>query len=255
MNTFFSPTAGCRVRWLDLPGSGIPLVFVHGLGCASSWDYPPIVADKVFAGRRAILIDLPGYGYSEKPEDYRYSIREQAMVVAELLADINLPHCVLYGHSMGGSICIEVAAMLTETVCGLVVSEPNFTPGGGVFSQQICRYDETRYVDVVHNILVANDKTPWAASMAVASPRAVWRGADSLIKGNDWMSMFLQLNRPKALIFGEQSLPDADFDKVNSSGVMTLVVPDCGHGLSSENPSGLAAALAQFCQYAVQHTC
>jgi hypothetical protein len=34
MNAFFSTQAGCVVRWLDLPGDGVPLVFVHGLGCA-----------------------------------------------------------------------------------------------------------------------------------------------------------------------------------------------------------------------------
>jgi pimeloyl-ACP methyl ester carboxylesterase len=82
MNAFFSTQAGCVVRWLDLPGDGVPLVFVHGLGCASSYEYPRVVCDKNFQGRRAILIDLPGYGYSEKPKEFRYSISEQAAVVA-----------------------------------------------------------------------------------------------------------------------------------------------------------------------------
>jgi pimeloyl-ACP methyl ester carboxylesterase len=59
MNSFYSQYAGCTVRWQDLPGSGDPVVFIHGLGCASSYEYPRIVCDARFGARRAILIDLP----------------------------------------------------------------------------------------------------------------------------------------------------------------------------------------------------
>lgn len=34
-----------QIRIHDLPGGGVLLVFVHGLGCASSCDYPRIVHD------------------------------------------------------------------------------------------------------------------------------------------------------------------------------------------------------------------
>ena len=33
---FYSSQAGAIVRWLDLPGRGDPVVFIHGLGCAFS---------------------------------------------------------------------------------------------------------------------------------------------------------------------------------------------------------------------------
>ena len=59
MNSFYSQQAGCTVRWQDLPGFGDPVVFIHGLGCASSYEYPRIVCDTRFGGRRAIRIDLP----------------------------------------------------------------------------------------------------------------------------------------------------------------------------------------------------
>lgn len=45
MNSFYSQQAGCTVRWHDLPGSGEPVVFIHGLGCASSYEYPRVVRD------------------------------------------------------------------------------------------------------------------------------------------------------------------------------------------------------------------
>ncbi|MGB3255566.1 alpha/beta fold hydrolase [Buttiauxella gaviniae] len=248
MESFFSSIANCRVRWLDLPGSGTPLVFVHGLGCASSYEYPRVVADKNFAGRRAILIDLPGYGYSEKPKDFIYSITEQAAVVAELISHLSLKKFFLYGHSMGGSICIEASQRLAEGLCALIVSEPNFHPGGGFFSKQICSYTEDNYVARIHTSLVADETGPWAGSLSVAAPWAVWRGADSLITGSNWFEIFAHLKIPKNLIFGESSLPDSDFTKVQTLKITTTVLPDCGHSMSWENPSALSDALDAFCK-------
>ncbi|PWV83577.1 alpha/beta hydrolase family protein [Pantoea ananatis] len=140
MESFFSSTANCIVRWQDLPGTGIPLIFVHGLGCASSYEYPRIVTDPLFNKKHAILLDLPGCGYSGKPRDYSYSISDQASVVAELVRHLGLNKCFIYGHSMGGSISIEAAGLITDRLEGLVVSEPNFRPGA-VFS--VGRYAAT----------------------------------------------------------------------------------------------------------------
>ncbi|EPR2301570.1 alpha/beta fold hydrolase, partial [Yersinia enterocolitica] len=48
MDSFFSSIANCHVRWQDLPGSGAPMIFVHGLGCASSYEYPRVVTEPSF---------------------------------------------------------------------------------------------------------------------------------------------------------------------------------------------------------------
>lgn len=247
MNAFFSSRAGCVVRWLDLPGDGVPLVFVHGLGCAASYEYPRVVCDKHFHGRRAILIDLPGYGYSEKPQDYSYAISAQAGVVNELIDHLALTRFFLYGHSMGGSIAIEAAQQAGDALCGLMVSEPNLRPGGGFFSLQIARQQEAEYIATTHAEIVRNDRSAWAGSLAVAASWAVWRGASSLIAGNTWFEMLTRFDKPTCLIFGEDSLPDSDFSEVEQAGTMTRVLPNCGHSMSWENPSALAAALSDFC--------
>ncbi|MBD3720790.1 hypothetical protein IE992_03315 [Klebsiella pneumoniae] len=78
MNGFYSSVAGATLRWHDFPGDGLPVVFIHGLGCASSYDYPRIASDPALRERRKILIDLPGFGYSDKPRVFSYNIHEQA---------------------------------------------------------------------------------------------------------------------------------------------------------------------------------
>ena len=122
MLSFYSSQAGAKVRWLDLPGRGDPVVFIHGLGCASTYDYPRVAADPALAGRRMILVDLPGFGYSDKPESFGYRIGDQAGVVVELLDRLGLERCYLYGHSMGGSVAIEAAERLAGRVRALLVA-------------------------------------------------------------------------------------------------------------------------------------
>lgn len=153
MEVFFSTAARCRVRYHDFPGCGMPLLFIHGLGCAGSYDYPRVVADAAFGRRRAIVIDLPGSGYSDKPRVHDYSTSQQALVVDELIQHLNLPHVWLYGHSMGGSIAIEVAARLASQICSLVVSEPNLQAGGGTFSLGIAALRRSRKLGLLRRDL------------------------------------------------------------------------------------------------------
>lgn len=245
MQSLFSLTAGASVRWHDLPGWGTPVVFIHGLGCASSYEYPRIVADPAFGGRRAILIDLPGYGFSDKPRDYDYSITHQADVVIEVANALMLPRCHIYGHSMGGSIAIEVAERLRGRTDKLVVSEPNFYAGGGEYSRLLVAKPEADFISQEYDRILANHTSPWKGSAQNAAPWAMWRGAKSLIDGTSpsWMETFLNLSCSRTLIFGEQSLPDSDFQYVHHKGISVAIVPQAGHSMSWENPSALAAAL------------
>lgn len=183
MQSLFSSTAGACVRWHDLPGQGIPIVFIHGLGCASSYEYPRVVMDPEFGQQRTILIDLPGYGFSDKPRDYDYSITHQADVVIEVINDLQLSLCHLYGHSMGGSIAIEVAERLGERVGILVVSEPNFHAGGGMYSRLLVEKPEAEFISRVYDEILTNHTSPWKGSAQNAAPWALWRGAKSLIDG------------------------------------------------------------------------
>lgn len=249
MQSFFSQHARCRVRYHDLPGGGVPLLFVHGLGCASSYEYPRVFADPAFGNRRGVLIDLPGCGFSEKPEEYSYSTSDQALVVAELVEHMGLHRFYLYGHSMGGSIAIEVAALMPAKIAGLIVSEPNFQAGGGTFSRVIAGQDESAFVSQGYAALLAAEQSSWAGSLLSNAPYALWRGASSLVKGvaPSWFETFTTLQLPKSLIFGEASLPDADFDAVQATGINTIIIPNAGHAMSWENPAGLARALANFC--------
>ena len=249
MNGFFSSHAGATVRWLDLPGRGEPVVFIHGLGCASSYDYPRVVADPAFQGRRALLIDLPGYGYSDKPAQYGYSSGQQAQVVVELLDHLRLNRCYLYGHSMGGSIAIEAAEYLGDRILALLVAEPNLYAGGGMYSRAIAAQPEDEFLASGYARMLAAESSPWAGCLQNSAPWALWRGASSLVTGvaPSWFSRFQQLTCRKALIYGERSLPAQEADDVLAEGIVLLTVPEAGHSMAWENPAALADRVASFC--------
>ena len=246
MQTLISTAAQGAIRWLDLPGRDAPVIFIHGLGCAGSYDYPRIVTDARWCGRRAILIDLPGSGYSDKPLEYDYSTSHQARAVAEVIESLGVASCCIYGHSMGGSIAIEAAELLGKRVSALAVSEPNFFPGGGFYSRQIVSWSEADFAAAGFASLVEREQSAWRGSLQATAPRALWRAARSLTQGvdPDWMTRFLALECSKALIVGERSLPDDDAAFAAGKGVAVHTVPRAGHSMSWENPGGLAAALS-----------
>ncbi|MRS15812.1 alpha/beta fold hydrolase [Enterobacteriaceae bacterium RIT691] len=247
MHSLYSTTAGGAVRWFDYPGQGLPIVFIHGLGCASSYEYPPVVTQATFGNRRAVLIDLPGFGYSDKPADYDYTTTHQAAVVVELIEKLQLPQVDLFGHSMGGSIAIQVAESLGKGVRTLAVSEPNFHSGGGFYSRKVLETSEQVFVDTVYPRLVARETTPWKGCLQNAAPHAMWRGAKSLVEGvtPSWMCRLQALACDKALIYGEHSLPDDDASQLCAAGIPLHIVPQAGHSMSWENPAALAAVLGQ----------
>jgi pimeloyl-ACP methyl ester carboxylesterase len=101
------PIRGRRVNYVDV-GSGdkAPIVFIHGLG--GCWQNFIENIPRAAQERRVIAMDLPGFSYSEMPED-DISISNYADSVVELLREIGISEPVtLVGNSMGGFISAEI---------------------------------------------------------------------------------------------------------------------------------------------------
>jgi pimeloyl-ACP methyl ester carboxylesterase len=150
---------------------------------------------------------------------------------------------------MGGAIAIVTAARNPGTVRRLVLSEPNLDAGGGFFSRPIARQREADYVARGHaeavRSAIAQGHTIWAGSLLVSDPRAMHRGATSLVRGGSppWREQLRSLAIPRAVIFGARSLPDPDTERLPEIGVAVRIVADAGHSMAWENPSGYAEAI------------
>lgn len=104
-----------------VPGaSGAPALFVHGLGGASTnWtDLGWLLADDL----EGTAIDLPGFGRSAPPRDYRLDTHVRA-VISFLEHDGRGP-VHLFGNSLGGAVVTRVAAQRPDLVRTLTLVSP-----------------------------------------------------------------------------------------------------------------------------------
>jgi pimeloyl-ACP methyl ester carboxylesterase len=90
-----------RVR--SWPGSGRPLVLLHGL-LDDSEGWSRLAED---THRPCLAIDLPGFGGSDLPAYPR--IGAYADAVAAGLRRLRVESCTLVGHSLGGAVAVGVA--------------------------------------------------------------------------------------------------------------------------------------------------
>ena len=102
------------------PETGPVVVLVHGLG-GHAEDWQSLASQLATAGFRVYMPDLLGYGRSEKPADFSYSVRDEAGVVLGFMDALGLKQVDLGGWSMGGWIVQIVASTHPERVSRLVL--------------------------------------------------------------------------------------------------------------------------------------
>ncbi|WP_372493864.1 alpha/beta fold hydrolase [Prauserella aidingensis] len=113
---------GLRLHVRRTPGRvGETAVYVHGLG-GSSTNWTDLAA-QLAPHAEGIALDLPGFGFSEPPAGFRFSLDAHADVVARYLESLRRP-VHLVGNSMGGAVSLLVAARRPELVSTLTLVSP-----------------------------------------------------------------------------------------------------------------------------------
>ena len=127
-----------RSRAVDLPsgnrlqiteqGSGQPVVLCHGFpGLAYSFRHqlPAIAA----AGRRAVAVDMLGYGGSSAPADVAQYTHERVCAdLVDLLDELHAPNAVFVGHDFGAPAAWQMALRHRERVAGLALLSVPYDP-------------------------------------------------------------------------------------------------------------------------------
>src|SRR5437868_6534328 len=116
MHAFRVPGIDASLCYHDLPGREPVVVYLNGLGGAASEAFPAIARAPVLARYRGLLIDLLGFGYSDRPTDFGYTIEDHAECVAALLDHLSVRRCSVLGQSMGGSVAIVLASRRPDLV-------------------------------------------------------------------------------------------------------------------------------------------
>lgn len=123
-----APPGGRYVRAGDVdlfvqeagPADGPAVLFIHGTGAWSeAWRSPmSALAER---GLHAIALDLPPFGFSQRPAEPRYGKLDQGRRIVALLDAMKIGRVVLVGHSFGGGPTVEAALLDPRRVQALVL--------------------------------------------------------------------------------------------------------------------------------------
>lgn len=112
------PTMDGKVHIWD-QGSGTPVVMIHGAS-GNLRDFTWGIGKEIANSRRAIAVDRPGFGYSDRigPNGGDPAVQARALIAA--MREIGAEKPILIGHSWGAAVAVSWALQDRENVKGVI---------------------------------------------------------------------------------------------------------------------------------------
>jgi pimeloyl-ACP methyl ester carboxylesterase len=241
----------------SVPGGGIPVVLVHGLGDRDeSW--APMVKRLKRAGFHVYAPDLLGYGRSPKPAYSDYSIGTQEQFVADFIDAIGLQKPDVAGWSMGGWVVLKLALDHPDLVDRVVVydSAGVHFPGENA-DETVFRPNTPEDVNtLLHTMEPEAKPLPYFVAKAAlrrlqAEQWVVDKSMDSMKLGQDALDGRLaSLQNPLLIVWGslDRLLPVSVGEQMHTLDPRSEldIVEGCGHLGPKTCSSREAAATADF---------
>jgi 2-hydroxy-6-oxonona-2,4-dienedioate hydrolase len=240
--------------------------FIHGLGSsADRWlDIPDALS---LHDLHTIALDLPGFGMSDKPEDFDYTIDKFAQVVADFMVKLRVEDSTtsIVGHSLGGYIAAQLAVEHRNLVDKMVLIDTSGMLNGPTTLLQ-------QYLDAAMN--PSKDSVRAVFEQLVADPiripealvdgfiyRISQPGAKHAFKSAFDNSVYTQLGVgrlkqisaakiPTLIMWGRQDrlIPLRYFRTFQAAikGSDAAIVEDAGHAPFAEKPAVVCELLHKF---------
>jgi pimeloyl-ACP methyl ester carboxylesterase len=232
--------SGYKVHYYAIgPENGKPLVLIHGLG-GSAAEWHNLMPYFEYAGYRVYAPDLLGYGKSEQPADFSYSVADESNVVIGFLDALGLKQVDLGGVSMGGWIAQLIAAHHPERVQKLMLFD---TVGLDIvpdWDTHLFTPQDPQQLDALFHLLVPNPpRAPEfvARDMVRISNKNAWviqRALNTMwTRQNATDALVTQFKMPVLLVWGDQDriVPVAQGQTLHRLIPQSKfeVIPGCGH--------------------------
>jgi pimeloyl-ACP methyl ester carboxylesterase len=98
------------------------IIFIHGTAAWSGL-WRETMTRFAEAGYDCIAVDIPPFGFSERPSTPSYDNASQAKRIVALMDALKLKHAILFGHSFGGGATLETALMIPNRVDMLILED------------------------------------------------------------------------------------------------------------------------------------
>ncbi|CAO4185055.1 alpha/beta fold hydrolase [Methylorubrum extorquens] len=122
----FMTVNGVRLHYFE-QGQGDPLVLIHGNGTMIQDFLVSGIVDQLAKRHRVIIIDRPGYGYSERPRAL-WTPRAHATLYQTALERLCVSQAVVLGHSWGSLVAVALALQAPQLVRSLVLASGYYYP-------------------------------------------------------------------------------------------------------------------------------
>ncbi len=263
---------GVAMHYLD-EGEGFPIVLAHG---NPDWSFlNRNIIKNLAAEARLIAYDLPGFGFSDTPEDFNWTPQEHAEWISALVNEhLGLEKFILVVQDWGGPTGLSVATQNPEKIAGLVVSNTwVWRPEGTIadFTNQMATpdmqakiIDENFFADslmssALNPVSAANPNITSAYSMAFPTPEsrkgtayfpvAIEEQQEWVAQIEDKLKLFADI--PVELIFGEKDHllgTEATIARWRAHFPLAPVqlLPEAGHFTQEDSPESFALSLRRL---------
>jgi pimeloyl-ACP methyl ester carboxylesterase len=232
---------GARLGYVELDGDGPALVYLHGLGACSPVYFARTAAQPGIAGRRVVMVDFLGFGISDRPQRFGYTLEDHADAIARGLDALGISGADVVAHSMGGGVGVVLASRRPDLVGRLVLVEPSLRASARPLVEP---FTEETFVESGFRLELAAVGAQWAATMRLADPVALYRSERGLGPAMAPLDdTLLTLGVPRAVVEGSLSGWLADDPAIRAAGIPVHVVAGAGHVMMLDDPAGFARAL------------
>jgi pimeloyl-ACP methyl ester carboxylesterase len=123
-------------------GPGVPLLVLHGFP-SSSRDFAAALP-RLTARRRVVVHDHLGFGFSDKPAAWSYSLVEQAEVAIALWQSMGVTRGHLLAHDYGTSVATELLARRERGLCPVELT--SVTLCNGSVHIELCHFTPSQRI-------------------------------------------------------------------------------------------------------------
>jgi pimeloyl-ACP methyl ester carboxylesterase len=221
-------------------GQGEPIILIHGLSGSSRWWVRNI--DALAEHYRLYLLDLPGFGTMRRSRQ-RFGLDEIASGIVLWMEAVGIRQAHLVGHSMGGYLCLWIAAHHPERIQCLVLVSPAGIPN----KRSLSGY-------ALPLLVTVRSLKPSFISLLIsdalrAGPLVIVRSAQDLLT-KDIRECLKDITAPTLLIWGEYDslVPPVLGDILNQEirHARLLILNKAGHVSMFEQPKQFNAAVLTF---------
>ncbi|WP_328468737.1 alpha/beta fold hydrolase [Streptomyces sp. NBC_00448] len=243
---------GAHIRWVEIHGAAAPArVYLHGLGASSGPYFTAAATHPALAGHRSLLVDLLGFGISDRPTAFGYTLQEHADALAAALTAAGVQGADVIAHSMGGAVAIVLATRHPDLVGRLVLVDANLDPVVPTRhlpgSSGIATYSEEEFLAGGWEEVGIRVGPHWWSTMRLAGREALHRSAVQLARGGTpiMREQLLALEIPRTYLHPAGDTQPAGAAELTAAGVSVVPVPDSGHNVMLDNPEAFAELTAR----------